>query len=184
MMMAGWSKHAFVQTSKWLYIFYIEGLITKGGGGDLNIEFYSISSIVWFIWVTLIEKQYFHIRGIHCIMYEYTKWDSANFQCFSNTVFIRVWSLDPDQQNIVVIIFSKPTTANINLTCKFPPPQRDLSRMAPMLTVPEASFSQPASFSLLLQILQRALPLNQCSLPKNSSKILDPLRVLDQKACS
>lgn len=124
------------------------------------------------IWVMLFEKQYFHVRDIHCIcMNKPNTKIFANSQCFSNTVLIiRVWSLDPDQQNIVVIIFSKPTTVNINRTCKFQPPQRDLSRMAPMLTVPEVSFSQPASFSLLLQILQQALLSNRYNLPNNRLK--------------
>ena len=149
----------------------IEELITWGPGG-LNMD------CLVLIWVMLIEKQYFHIRDIHCIQYVRTKPSTkifASSQCFSDTAFIRVWSLDPDQQNIDEIIFSKPSTANINLTCTFPPPQRDLSHMAPMLTVPEVSFSRPASFSLLLRILQQALLSNRCSLPKNSLKILVPL---------
>ena len=70
-------------------------------------------------------------------------------------------------QSLIPDNTSKSTTANICLTCKFQPPQHDLSHMVPMLTVPEVSFSQPASSSLPLQTLQQAPLLNRCNLPNN-----------------
>lgn len=88
-------------------------------------------------------------------MTRYRKWIKANKSLLFKSAI-----------SLILAYYSISTL--INLTCKFPPPQRDLSHMAPMLTVPEVSFSQPASFSLLLQILQQALLLNRCSLPKNS----------------
>ena len=55
-------------------------------------------------------------------------------------------------------------------TCTFQQLQHGLSRMAPASTVPEASSSQPASSSLLLQTLMQVLPLNRCSLPSDDTK--------------
>jgi len=53
--------------------------------------------------------------------------------------------------------------------------------MAPMLAVPEVSFSQPASFSLLLQILQQALLSSRCNLPKNRLKHVKSFESLGAK---